>query len=170
MVVDLGYAGTIQRNLIRLSGEPIGGQYFALRETAKQLDGLGWAEARYFDGRQDPSGSSLILQHDLLLEALLSAPHGQFNGYFRDKNGIVHGEFGEQTLGSVDWKLSPQCRLARSHSSLMSARRSTRTLPASPSINAVCWNHCACLPREAGRQAPGCRIWLPKMTSVAVAA
>lgn len=99
MVVDLGYAGTIQRNLIRLSGEPIGGQYFALRETAKQLDGLGWAEARYFDGRQDPSGSSLILQHDLLLEALLSAPHGQFNGYFRDMSGVVHGEFGEQTLG-----------------------------------------------------------------------
>lgn len=99
MVVDLGYAGTIQRNLIRLSGEPIGGQYFALRETAKQLNGLGWAEARYFDGRNDPSGSSLILEHDLLLEALLSAPHGQFNGYFRDKSGMVHGEFGEQTLG-----------------------------------------------------------------------
>lgn len=99
MVVDLGYAGTIQRNLIRLSGEPIGGQYFALRETAKQLNGLGWAEARYFDGRTDTAGSSLILQHDLLLEALLSAPYGQFNGYFRDASGMVHGEFGEQTLG-----------------------------------------------------------------------
>ncbi|TDB29227.1 polysaccharide biosynthesis protein [Stenotrophomonas sp. ATCM1_4] len=82
MVVDIGYAGTIQRNLARLRQQPLGGYYMALRADAGQLQDCNWAQARYFDGRQeDDAAASPILSHDLLLEALLSAPSGQFNGF-----------------------------------------------------------------------------------------
>ncbi len=81
LVVDLGYAGTIQVNLAKLTGTTLGGAYFALRSSAHKIQPWGWAEARYFDGRIDQSEDSPILQHDLLLEALLSAPSGQFSGF-----------------------------------------------------------------------------------------
>lgn len=82
MVVDLGYAGTIQRNLAHMRQHPLGGYYMALRHGANQLQAPNWAAARYFDGRQpkDETGST-ILANDLLLEALLGAPAGQFNGF-----------------------------------------------------------------------------------------
>lgn len=83
MVVDIGYAGSIQRNLAQLLQQPLGGCYMALNEGAHALQGQGWAEARYVDGRlpgADVEGS-MLLTHDLLLESLLAAPQGQFNGF-----------------------------------------------------------------------------------------
>ncbi|GAB3059550.1 hypothetical protein GCM10027214_25530 [Stenotrophomonas tumulicola] len=101
MVADIGYAGTIQRNLSHLGQKPLGGMYFALRARASQLEGSGWAEARYFDGRttEDEAGSP-ILAHDLLLEALLSAPAGQFNGFALDQGGMPIPCFGHVELSS----------------------------------------------------------------------
>lgn len=87
MVADLGYAGTIQANLARLTGARLGGGYFALLPAARQLDACGWAQARHHDGRHATDARSPILQHDLLLEALLSAPHGQFLRFRRDADG-----------------------------------------------------------------------------------
>ncbi|MEI2260378.1 polysaccharide biosynthesis protein [Stenotrophomonas indicatrix] len=82
MVVDVGYAGSIQRNLARMLGSPLGGYYMALRAGASALADHGWAEARYFDGRSGSSeDDSVILANDLLLESLLAAPQGQFNGF-----------------------------------------------------------------------------------------
>ncbi len=84
MVVDIGYAGSIQRQLSRLLARPLGGAYMALREGARALPATDWAEARYADARQSASGAmptSTILDNDLLLEALLTAPQGQFNGF-----------------------------------------------------------------------------------------
>ncbi len=82
MVVDLGYAGSIQRNLARAMGHDVDGYYMALRQGATALAGHGTAQARYFDGRQqEDEANSAILQHDLLLESLLGAPQGQFNGF-----------------------------------------------------------------------------------------
>ncbi len=82
MVVDIGYAGSIQRNLARLLDAAQGGYYMALRSGASSLTGSGWAQARYFDGRDaDNEAASPLLTHDLLLESLLAAPHGQFNGF-----------------------------------------------------------------------------------------
>ena len=98
MVVDIGYAGTIQRNLCSMSGREIGGLYFALRAGARQLDGVGWAEARYFDGRERADEDSPILAHDLLLEALLTAPHGQFEGFEENPDGMPQPIFGAPTL------------------------------------------------------------------------
>lgn len=97
MVADIGYAGSIQKHLTRLLGRPLGGAYFALRDGARQLEGLGWAHARHHDGRAGEDEDSPILRHDLLLEALLSAPSGQF-WRFRSDTGTSVPEFGPVEL------------------------------------------------------------------------
>lgn len=82
MVVDIGYAGSIQRNLALLLEKTQCGYYMALRSGAHALSGDDWAQARYFDGRDsEDSPVSTILSNDLLLESLLAAPQGQFNGF-----------------------------------------------------------------------------------------
>ncbi|WP_315388994.1 rhamnan synthesis F family protein [uncultured Stenotrophomonas sp.] len=82
MLIDIGYAGSIQRNLAQLLAAPQGGYYMALSSNAHVLSDDNWAYARYFDGRHSESPAmSTILSNDLLLESLLAAPHGQFNGF-----------------------------------------------------------------------------------------
>lgn len=87
LVADIGYAGTIQTYLSSIIDRPLGGAYFALRATARKVEGHGWAAARYHDGRTAPDEDSPILAHDLLLEALLAAPSGQFCGFQNAGNG-----------------------------------------------------------------------------------
>ncbi|HEY0334260.1 MAG TPA: rhamnan synthesis F family protein [Stenotrophomonas sp.] len=94
LVADLGYSGTIQRNLALLTDHEVDGAYFALTRAAEKLDGHGWALARHHDGRDASAvNSSAILDHDLLLEALLGAPQGQF-AHFENTTPI----FGPQEL------------------------------------------------------------------------
>ncbi|NII12127.1 rhamnan synthesis F family protein [Oleiagrimonas sp. C23AA] len=81
IVADLGYAGSIQTNLARLTGQTIGGAYFAVNQgiTQTQLY-AGWARARLYDARTDAAQPvPAILRHDLLMEAVLTAPEGQFS-------------------------------------------------------------------------------------------
>lgn len=99
MVIDVGYAGSIQRNLARLLGTPLGGCYMALRAGASALASHDWAEARYFDGRNGGNDTdSPILANDLLLESLLAAPHGQFNGFTEGSEGLERPRFGSIEL------------------------------------------------------------------------
>lgn len=101
MVVDIGYAGSIQRNLARLLGAPQGGYYMALRSGARALSGAGWAQARYVDGRDvDGEPASALLANDLLLESLLAAPHGQFNGFALEDAESPQARFGPVELSS----------------------------------------------------------------------
>jgi len=99
MFVDIGYAGTIQRNLERVLGTPQGGYYMALRDRAVALSDRGWAAARYVDGRdRGDAPESIILANDLLLESLLGAPQGQFLGF--DRRGTLQPHFGPVELSS----------------------------------------------------------------------
>lgn len=101
MMVDIGYAGSIQRNLARLRGKPIAGYYMALRSGASTLSGSGWAQARYFDGRElNDESASPLLANDLLLESLLAAPHGQFNGFAGEGGDSPQPRFGPVELSS----------------------------------------------------------------------
>jgi FMN phosphatase YigB (HAD superfamily) len=101
MIVDIGYAGSIQCNLARILGAAQGGYYMALRYGALALPDSGWAHARYADGRttQDEPGSS-ILANDLLLESLLAAPHGQFEGFVCEDNAPLQPRFGPVELST----------------------------------------------------------------------
>lgn len=82
IVADLGYAGTIQSHLSRLTGIILGGAYFALNAQAKRLDDSGnWARARYCDQRESGAVSSPVMHHHLLLESILTSPDGQFSHF-----------------------------------------------------------------------------------------
>ncbi len=103
MVADIGYSGSIQVNLSRVVGAPLGGGYFALNERAAKVDGHGWAQARYHDARSDAGQApSIILQHDLLLESVLTAPSPQFSHFVLD-NGRPVPVYGDAELDAAQW-------------------------------------------------------------------
>ncbi|NYZ62278.1 polysaccharide biosynthesis protein [Luteimonas sp. SJ-16] len=104
LVVDLGYAGTIQRNLSRLLDRSVDGAYFALDHRAQErLSGTGRAQARYHDARTD-TGPSAILAHDLLLESVLTAPHAQFAG-FDTQGGMHRPVYAAQGPDAAQWSV-----------------------------------------------------------------
>ena len=89
MVADIGYSGSIQANLSRMTGIPLGGGYFALNDRARKIKTPSWAEARHHDGRvESPEDVSAIQQHDLLLESILTAPQAQFSHFESTENGL----------------------------------------------------------------------------------
>jgi FMN phosphatase YigB (HAD superfamily) len=101
MLVDIGYAGSIQRNLARLLGADQAGYYMALRRGAITLSNSGWAQARYADGRgMEAEPGSSILANDLLLESLLAAPQGQFNGFAYEEALPAQPRFGPTELSA----------------------------------------------------------------------
>lgn len=87
LLADVGYAGSIQAALSRMTGRPLAGAYFALRQSASATLGSAPAHARYCDQRLgnashgDMSDTCTILRHDLLLETLLTAPDGQLDHF-----------------------------------------------------------------------------------------
>ena len=100
IVADLGYSGSIQASLARAFDVALDGAYFALdRRSADGLEGQ-WAAARYHDGC-GPEAASTILRNDLLLEALLTAPHPQFS-HFSLERGSPVPHYGEPELASAE--------------------------------------------------------------------
>ncbi|MDR7135203.1 FMN phosphatase YigB (HAD superfamily) [Lysobacter niastensis] len=93
---DVGYAGTIQTHLARLTGLTLSGAYFALNAQAGQT-GLhgGQARARFHDQRHQPGESCAVLRYDLLLESILTAPTAQFSHFKADSDGLRPHYVGE---------------------------------------------------------------------------
>jgi len=103
MVADIGYAGTIQAGLMQLTGQPLGGAYFAVKETVDQVrDRHGWACARFHDARQADDAGQPVMRHHLLLEAMLTAPDGQFS-HFERKDGALVPVYSADPAGQNRW-------------------------------------------------------------------
>lgn len=90
IVADIGYAGTIQTRLAAITGQSLGGAYFALTAAARQVGHSGsWAEAHFHDGRDVAHDDTApAMQHHLLLEAILTSPDGQFSRFVRHADGV----------------------------------------------------------------------------------
>ncbi|MDR6991877.1 rhamnan synthesis F family protein [Luteimonas sp. 3794] len=100
MVVDIGYAGTIQRNLAGLLGHSVDGAYCALDGRARsRLEHVGQAHARYHDGRNSMAPST-VLSHDLLLESVLTASHAQFAGFQPETRTPLYAR---QEIDATQW-------------------------------------------------------------------
>ncbi|CAD0361920.1 rhamnan synthesis F family protein [Xanthomonas hortorum] len=141
MVADIGYSGTIQANLARLTGHPLGGAYFALNGRATKITAQSWAAARYFDGRTegDPEQST-ILRHDLLLETLLTAPSPQFS-YFTSTTEVPTAVYASPELSPAQWATIAQvhegalafiadvCQVAQDESYLLDFDRASVQIP-----------------------------------------
>ena len=75
-VVDVGFSGTIQYFLMKLTGQDIGGHYLCLHSNKPERIG-GRADAIYEIRDRAKIGDSKLLRYQLFLENALSAPYGQ---------------------------------------------------------------------------------------------
>jgi hypothetical protein len=89
VVADLGYAGTIQTHLARLTGRALEGAYFAVNPGIVQTGVHGGrARARLHDGRDDNAVPSPVMRYNLLMEAVLTSPDGQFSHFEQASDGL----------------------------------------------------------------------------------
>ena len=89
-VVDIGYSGTIQKALVRITGRAVGGLYMLTSIKAKELgQSPGSLMAACF-GEWIPPGSAgtLMYRQSFMLEKLLSADQGQLLRYVRKGEGV----------------------------------------------------------------------------------
>lgn len=85
-IVDLGYAGTIQKSLGMLTGKPILGHYFITTPAANDTRNNKFV-GHLFSNQGWGTGCTL-LDRSLILEALLTAPTGSVQGIYRTNSGI----------------------------------------------------------------------------------
>ena len=93
IVADIGYAATIQTRLTQVTGTTLHGAYFAVRQAAQQA-GIDQVAARYHNGfRGDDDTPSPVMRHHLLLEAVITAPEGQFSHFQPSPEGPLPVHF-----------------------------------------------------------------------------
>lgn len=92
-LVDIGYSATIQRALVKFMRGIVGGYYFVTVEQSAEIDQFQQFAKGCFGHRINAFHADLpIYQFSLLLEAVLTAPHGQLLG-FTDVAGEVVPRF-----------------------------------------------------------------------------
>lgn len=80
-LVDIGYSGTIQKALATLTDRLVGGYYLANTSSMRELESRGQFARGCFDHQVDRAHTRAPIFHfNLMLEAVLTAPHGQFLG------------------------------------------------------------------------------------------
>lgn len=105
IVADIGYAGTIQSRLTKLTGQPLGGAYFAAKQAVDQLgENHGWACARFHDARNVDNVERPVMQYHLLLEAMLTAPEGQFS-HFERRDGMLVPVYSSNAMSEAQWNV-----------------------------------------------------------------
>lgn len=89
ILADVGYVGSIQAQLARVTGATLGGAYFAVTgDIGEVLTGEQWAVAHFHDGRAQADPSPVLQQH-LLLESVLTSPSGQFSHFEQEGSELV---------------------------------------------------------------------------------
>ncbi len=89
-IVDVGYSGSIQKALICLLGHSIKGYYFITTNKALELNNRDFLCKSYFGEFIDPHETDIpLFCHSLLLESILTAPHGQLIRFLQSPSGCV---------------------------------------------------------------------------------
>ena len=89
-VVDIGYSATIQKGLQAALSIPLAGFYMGSFNTAKAVEkGGGYAFGCLAEGIPPWTSPAPVLAHSLLMEAFLTAPHGQVTGFREEKGRMV---------------------------------------------------------------------------------
>lgn len=94
MIVDVGYSGTIQSALQAITGASYRGAYMVTSPAADDVRTRGGSAEGYFSHSFSPS---LVSDYAMLLEAVLTAPHGSTVDYQQNAARIepVFGEMAE---------------------------------------------------------------------------
>lgn len=94
-VIDIGFSGTIQKLLSRMTGKRTVGHYMVT--TQKAIDTELCSFYGHFATGQAFSEGFTLLDRSLYLEALLTAPHGQVVDIF-NINGVTRFGYASKTL------------------------------------------------------------------------
>ncbi|MEJ5358211.1 MAG: rhamnan synthesis F family protein [Desulfobacterales bacterium] len=86
-VVDIGFSGTIQKYLARLSGRNLEGFYFVTSARAKSQP-LAPAMHGCFGAFLKPQSGNIVYDYSLILESFLTAPQGQLLRFDREGNAV----------------------------------------------------------------------------------
>lgn len=102
-VVDIGCSGTIQMALSRLNPDTkMTGLYMVTSAEASRLRDLGGDAFGYFS-QENSNPDSVVKNYSLLLEALLTAPHGQVIDYRKAFNGEMIPICGEKGKSQIEF-------------------------------------------------------------------
>ena len=99
-VIDVGFSGTIQYFLMKLTGRDIAGHYMALHSNKPERIG-GRADAIYEIKDASKIGESKLLRYQLFLESALKAPTGQLIN-FTMENGQPQPHYKDDDYVSDD--------------------------------------------------------------------
>lgn len=99
-VVDIGFSGTIQKYLARLTGKTLEGFYFVTSERAK---GHPLAKQMHscFGAFLKPNAGNPVYDYSLILESVLTAPQGQLLRFDPDGKAV----FAEHVYKEEQWPI-----------------------------------------------------------------
>ncbi|MBR3161782.1 MAG: hypothetical protein IKF19_03535 [Bacilli bacterium] len=86
-IMDIGWAGSIQKSMKRLLNKDITGYYFGTVDE-KQKKGFTTMFGYYFDLGYEKENKEEIIDNVMMYELIFSAPHGSTMGY-EEKNGKI---------------------------------------------------------------------------------
>jgi FMN phosphatase YigB (HAD superfamily) len=90
LIVDIGYSGTIQSALQTITDVPYSGAYMVTSQAANDVVKQGGSATGYFSHNYAPT---LVRDYSMLLEAVLTAPHGPTVDY-QYEGGRIEPVFG----------------------------------------------------------------------------
>lgn len=94
-LVDLGYSGSIQYYLSKIINAPIKGFYFATSNNRKGMKFNGNTMEGFFADNEDYlTSNSSIFKYQLILESILTAPHGQVEKLESDGTNVHYAKSG----------------------------------------------------------------------------
>jgi hypothetical protein len=102
-MVDIGYSGTIQKLLSKLTGARSVGHYFFTTAKAANEAGLEFI-GHILENVSSESNRNLI-DRSLFIEAILTAPHGQVKSIIRNVDGGIKFVYGPETAAQQNFRI-----------------------------------------------------------------
>ncbi len=101
-IVDIGYSGSLQKGMIKLTKQTLNGYYFVTNESAKQIITLGGQCHSCFGHLLafDQMNKLTIHRYSLLLEAIMTSPEGQLK-FFKQSEQNITPKFKEKGVSQT---------------------------------------------------------------------
>lgn len=109
-VVDIGFNGTIQKLLMELTEEHLHGYYFATTDRADEHGSKGvFAKGYYGTSLNERDADNVMLRYNLLLESVLTAPAGQFQGFTKAFDGKLSPVYRTDGISQREFDVLDRC-------------------------------------------------------------
>jgi hypothetical protein len=103
-IVDIGFSATQQHYLFMMTEQPMIGYYFVTTLNIHKKESSQNRVTACFAENVDPYRAPAILRHNLLLEGMLAAPHGQLLGFEIPVAGPVEPVFSADSMSAEHWE------------------------------------------------------------------